>query len=133
MGCIIEKYPNTKLWEKLLEIEADVLNIIHERLSCTQNSPSLAGTGEAIRFSVSVIDNDTGPIAEDELVAGTYDLIRIRNNIETTIVDDGTFSKRDGFIYIDIDLPHGIWMTLTCSSQTKIQRQLLTAPPIIYR
>jgi hypothetical protein len=49
MGCIIEKYPNTKLWEKLLEIEADILSIIHERLSCTQNSPSLAGTGEKQR------------------------------------------------------------------------------------
>ena len=109
MGCIIEQYPNTKLWEKLLEIEADVLNIINERLSCTQNSPSLAGTGETIRFSVSVIDNDTGPIAEDEIVAGTYDLIRVRNNVETTIVDDGAFSKRDGFIYIDIDFDTATW------------------------
>lgn len=109
MGCIIEQYPNSKLWTKLLEIEADVQDIIHERLSCTQNSPSLAGTGETIRFYVSVIDNDTGPIAEDKIVAGTYDLIQIRNSIETTIVDDGAFSKRDGFIYTDIDFDSATW------------------------
>jgi hypothetical protein len=109
MGCIIEQYPNTKLWEKLLEIETEVQSIIQERLVCTQNSPALAGTGETIRFSVSIIDNDTGPIAEDKIVAGTYDLIRIRNNIETTIVDDGAFSKRDGFIYIDIDFDTATW------------------------
>jgi hypothetical protein len=109
MGCIIEQYPNTKLWEKLLEIEAEVQSIIEERLVCTQNSPSLAGTGETIRFSVSIIDNDTGPIAEDKIVAGTYDLIRVRDNIETTTVDDGAFSKRDGFIYIDIDFDTATW------------------------
>ena len=109
MGCIIEKYPNTKLWEKLLEIEAEVESIIQQKIVCTQNTPSLVGTGETIRFSVSVIDNDTGPIAEDKIVAGTYDLIRVRNNVETTIVDDGAFSKRDGFIYIDIDFDSGTW------------------------
>ena len=94
----------------LIKTETDKISaIINERLVTSNNSPSLVAEDETFQFTVTVIDNDTGPIALANITAGTYDLHRIRAGVETTIVADVAFSKLVGLIYADIAFATADW------------------------
>ncbi len=91
------------------DINSNVLAIINERLVTSENSPSLVAEDETFRFAVTVIDNDSGPIALADITAGTYDLHRIRAGVETTIAAGVAFSKLVGLVYADISFATADW------------------------
>jgi len=106
MGVTITEVTNKEL-KDLVDSIASAVTGITGRLPGMQTCVSLVGEEKKFRFAIPVIDNITGPIAAADITPGTYDLIRIRNGTETTIVKDGAFSKADGLIYVDITFDAG--------------------------
>ena len=106
MGATLEEVTNKEL-KDLIDSIASAVTGITGRLPGMQTCVSLVGEEKKFRFGIPVIDNINGPIAAADITAGTYDLIRIRNGTETTIVNDGAFSKATGLIYVDITFDAG--------------------------
>ena len=106
MGATLEEVTNKELKDLIDSIASAVVGITG-RLPGMQTCVSLVGEEKKFRFGIPVIDNINGPIAVADITAGTYDLIRIRNGTETTIVNDGAFSKTNGLIYVDITFDAG--------------------------
>ena len=106
MGATLEEVTNKELKDLIDSIASAVVGITG-RLPGMQTCVSLVGEEKKFRFAIPVIDNINGPIAAADITAGTYDLIRIRNGTETTIVNDGAFSKANGLIYVDITFDAG--------------------------
>ena len=97
--------------DDLNTINTNVLTIINERLVCKQNSPSVTSVDETFRFSISVIDNDTGPVAAGNITPGTYNLDRVRAGVTTPIVAGGVFTAVNGYLYVDIAFLAANWQT----------------------
>jgi hypothetical protein len=106
MGATLEEVTNKELKDLIDSIASAVVGITG-RLPGMQTCVSLVGEEKKFRFAIPVIDNINGPIAAANITAGTYDLIRIRNGTETTIVNDGAFSKANGLVYVDITFDAG--------------------------
>lgn len=101
-GATLEEVTNKAIKDVVDAINATVTGI-SGRLPAMQTCVSLVGETLGFRFAISVIDNINGPIAAADITAGTYDLIRIRDGVETVIVNDGAFSKAAGLVYVDIN------------------------------
>jgi len=74
-----------------------------------QNQISLIDVGETARFQISLINNIAGPIPSGDITEGTYDIIRVRAGVPTTIVSGLAPSKANGSIYINYGFPGVSW------------------------
>jgi len=96
-----------------------------------QSQASSVGEDQKFKFAMVVINPETGPISEENIIPGTYNLVRNRGGSETIIESGVAFSKSNGLIYTEITFTDGNWdnndyYCIVPTNDTKIKISSLT-------
>ena len=76
-----------------------------------RNEVTWSDVNNTVRFEVSIIDNDSGPVPAANITPGTITISRVRAGVITVILPPAAFSEVDGKIYYDYTFLAASWAT----------------------
>lgn len=101
-------YPKGHTDKRLLRQILDLLGV-KSRLGYDSSYPESVQISDVSTFAVSLWDLKTGPIAEADITAGTYDLDIIRAGVATNLVVGGALDKAVGRVFKSITMDGTDW------------------------
>ncbi len=88
-----------------------IIGMLNKNFTCDRNNVAVVDIDNTARFAVTIIDNDSGPIAQANITAGTITITRYRAGVATVIVNAVACSKTDGMVYYDYTFVTADWDT----------------------
>lgn len=96
-------------FETGIEVLQDAIQNIVVGSTVQASGPESTAVDTTCVFYVALEADGGGPAAEADITAGTYDIVRTRAGVPTTIVDGGTSSKEQGRVFFTYTFPNADW------------------------